>query len=33
VRRAKIVLAIAAGEHQSSVASRLECNETTVGLD
>jgi transposase len=30
VRRAKIVLAIATGEHQSSVAGRLECNETTV---
>src|SRR6185437_1625377 len=30
VQRAKIVLAIAAGEHQSSVAARLECDETTV---
>ncbi|CAN5910548.1 hypothetical protein BH23PLA1_BH23PLA1_17300 [soil metagenome] len=30
VRRAKIVLAIAAGEHQSSVAARLECDESTV---
>ena len=30
VRRAKIVLAIAAGEHQSSVAGRLECDEATV---
>jgi len=30
VRRAKIVLAIAAGEHQSSVAARLECDEATV---
>jgi hypothetical protein len=30
VRRAKIVLAIAHGEHQSSVAARLECNEATV---
>ena len=30
VRRAKIILAIAAGEHQSSVAARLECNEATV---
>ena len=28
VRRAKIVLAIAAGEHQSSVAARLECDES-----
>src|SRR3954454_6515723 len=27
VRRAKLVLAIAAGEHQSSVAARLECNQ------
>ena len=30
VRRAKIVLAIASGEHQSSVAARLECDEATV---
>jgi transposase len=30
VRRAKIVLAIAHGEHQSSVAARLECDEATV---
>src|SRR5512135_759283 len=30
VRRAKIVLAIAAGEHWSSVAARLECDEATV---
>src|SRR3954463_6929454 len=30
VQRAKIVLAIAAGEHQSSVAARLECNESTA---
>ena len=30
VQRAKIVLAIAAGEHQSSVAARLECDEATV---
>ena len=30
VRRAKVVLAIAAGEHQSSVAARLECDESTV---
>jgi transposase len=30
VRRAKIVLAITAGEHQSSVAARLECDESTV---
>jgi hypothetical protein len=30
VRRAKIVLAIAAGEHQSSVTARLECDEVTV---
>ena len=30
VRRAKIVLAIAAGEHQSSVAGRLECDEATI---
>src|SRR5512144_2559674 len=30
VRRAKIGLAIAAGEHQSSVAARLECDEATV---
>src|SRR3954466_12035717 len=30
VQRAKIVLAIAAGEHQSSVAGRLECDEATV---
>src|SRR4051794_20217842 len=30
VQRAKIVLAIAAGEHQSWVAARLECNQTTV---
>src|SRR5512144_3232960 len=30
VRRAKIVLAIATGEHQSSVAARLECDEATV---
>jgi len=30
VRRAKIVLAIAAGEHKCSVAARLECDEATV---
>jgi transposase len=30
VRRAKIVLAIAAGERQCSVAARLECDEATV---
>jgi transposase len=30
VRRAKIVLAIAAGERRCSVAARLECDETTV---
>ncbi|MHC5543492.1 helix-turn-helix domain-containing protein, partial [Singulisphaera rosea] len=30
VRRARIVLAFAAGEHQSSVAARLECDEATV---
>ena len=30
VQRAKIVLAIATGEHQSSVAARLECDEATV---
>jgi transposase len=30
VRRAKIVLAIAAGERQHSVATRLECDEATV---
>jgi transposase len=30
VRRAKIVLAIATGEHQCAVATRLECDETTV---
>jgi transposase len=30
VRRAKIVVTIVAGEHQSSVAARLECDEATV---
>src|SRR5580704_2473217 len=30
VQRAKIVLAIAAGERQCSVAARLECDETTI---
>ena len=30
VQRAKIVLAIAAGERQCSVAGRLECDEATV---
>ena len=30
VQRAKIVLAIAAGERQCSVAARLECDEATV---
>ena len=30
VQRAKIVLAIAAGERQCSVAARLECDESTV---
>src|SRR5215831_7466019 len=30
VQRAKIVLAIAAGERQGSVAARLECDEATV---
>lgn len=32
VRRAKIVMAIAAGEHLSSVAARLECDEATVWM-
>ena len=30
VRRARIVLAIAAGERQCAVAARLECDEATV---